>query len=1176
MTRGPYGGTASNLVEAIAAFTGRVRRALLVERVSQAVLLLVAALAAAALLDRLLRLPAGVRAAELIALIAAAAAWTWRRIVPAALFRPPAVEVALRIEQGDRSASGRLAVGTELAGSTGAESPGLASEAIERAGQAVASVDPARIDLRPSRRAVARAAAAVACAVGLAWLSPESARIALLRLVTPFDDVQWPARTMVEPAMASKVHPRGAALALRARAVRGDPATMRVDAEYRVVRDGSGEWRTVSLSAQPDGTLERLIESDGDSVEVVFRTEDMETMPVTVRLLPAPSVLSATATIEPPAYLRGQLEPRTVDLGDGTDRRATVSPPVLAGSSVALSALMEGTVPPPEGAGRDEWLARVATLSDGSGTVRVPAFGVSEGDAPTWTFRWEAAGRDVLELRPEGAEGIVAAERIAFEVPSVEDAPPSVSIVDPVADEAVTVSAVPEVAAEARDDLGVTRLWLEVSVLRDGTERRSGADVVGGTGTSARVEHALSIASTGARPGDRVVCVAKAIDAFERDGAARAPVAGSPRVFRIISEADLSEQVRSRLGQMREAAERLRDEQRAAADTVAAMTDQATDDDRARAAAQQARMADRIGSFERALSDLSARLARNGSEGDGLGRDIERAAELARSAGTEAQRATEAAKDAGRRDEAAQSARAAESSLSDLAASLSRDRETAELARRIDRLGERIDAARRATAQAASKSMGKDRSQLPEEVRAGLDRAAQDQRETAAEARELSEDLARRAEKSEREDGGDPGTAESLRAAQREADDGGLARKLEQAAQQTADNQLQGAERSQQQARQAVERMQEAMRSQRRRRIEQLERRITEAIEAIRALLASVEERSLPVQRLDPVDADAQRTEAENALRLSRNAGGVAESVAAGGREMARPAGLVGQASEQLDGTAVSLRAQPADLPSAARSFEAARASLQEALAAAEAAMKEAEREAEDRRREELRDAYAKVLERQRGARASTERIVPLPGKAVDRRAFVESKRLGADQAAVSALLREMGTRPDVAGSGLYSSSNGELVTASGAAERELAGSVPSLRTVLWQREVEAGIAALMEALADPPEPDDPFAEAAREQGNQPAGGGGQQQAGGRVPPIAELRLLRTMAQRVLDDTAAAERLPESDRPAYLSRVAERQARILELGERWSQAMKEERRRSGAAPGASGEEEEAR
>ena len=1164
-------GNGTGVVDAIAAFTARVRRALLVERISQAVFLLAASLVVAAMLDRTLRLPAGVRAAELAALAIAAAAWAWRKIVPAAMFSPPAVEVALRIERGDRSAAGRLAVGTEIAGSTGAESSALAAAAVARAQQAVDTVHASRIDHGPSRRAAVRAAAALAVTAVLAWISPEGARIALLRLVTPFDDVQWPARTMVEPAMASTVHPRGAALPLRARAVRGDPATMRVEAEYRTLRDGAGEWRTVSLSVQPDGTLERLVDSDGDSVEVVFRTEDMETMPVTVRLLPAPSVLSATVTIEPPAYLKGQVEPRTVELGDGTDRRATVSPPVLAGSTVALSARMEGTVPPPEGQARDEWLARVATLSDGSGAARAPAFSPGEGDAPTWTFRWEALGRDVLELRPEGAEGIVAAERIAFEVPSIEDAPPSVSIVEPVADEAVTVSATPGVAAEARDDLGVARLWLEVSVLRDGSERRSGADVVGGTGPSSRVEHALSIASTGAQPGDRVVCVAKAVDAFERGGVRRTPVAGSPRVFRIISEADLAEQVRSRLGQMREAAERLRDEQRAAAESIAAMPERATDDERARAAAQQARMADRIGSFERSLSELAERLARNGTEGDGLGKDIERAAELARSAGTAAQQATEASKDASRSEDAVRSARAAEAALSDLAASLSRDRETAELARRIDRLGERIDSARRATAQAASKSVGKDRSQLPEEARAGLDRAAQEQREAAAEARELSEDLARRAEEAEREDGKDPGTAESLRAAQREADEGGLARKLEQAAQQTADNQLQGAERSQQQARQAVERMQEAMRSQRRRRVEQLERRIAEAIDAIRALLASVEERSLPVQRLRPDDAAAQRAEAESALRLSRNAGGVAESVGAGGKEMSRAAVLVGQASGQLDATAVSLRAQPADLPAAVRSFESARASLQDALAAAEAAKKEAEREAEDRRREELRDAYAKVLERQRGARASTERIAPLPGKAVDRRAFVESKRIATDQAAVTALLQEMGGRPDVAGSALYSSSNAELVTASGSAERELAGSMPSLRTVLWQREVEAGIAALVEALADPPEPDDPFAEAAR---NQPAGGGGggQQQAGGRVPPIAELRLLRTMAQRVLDDTAAAAGLPEADRTAYLSRVAERQARILELGERWSEAMKQEGDRAGAALQPAGKE----
>jgi hypothetical protein len=79
-----------------------------------------------------------------------------------------------------------------------------------------------------------------------------------------------------------------------------------------------------------------------------------------------------------------------------------------------------------------------------------------------------------------------------------------------------------------------------------------------------------------------------------------------------------------------------------------------------------------------------------------------------------------------------------------------------------------------------------------------------------------------------------------------------------------------------------------------------------------------------------------------------------------------------------------------------------------------------------------------------------------------------------------------------------------------------------------------------------------------QKQGESAGGGGGQQPGGQRVPPMAELRLLRTMAQRVLDDTAAASELPEGDRAAYLARVAQRQKRIMDLGERWMNAMKEQ------------------
>lgn len=1169
------GARSQGALAAVAALRSRVRRALVTERCAQAVAFGVAAVACAAAVDRVLRLPPPARAMELAALLAGGAAWAWLRVIPALRFRPPLVEVALRLERGAPEAAGRLATGTELEGSgaapessAGRAGPApLAALAVARADEVAAVAAPGRVDARPARRALGLAAAAIVGASTLALLSPETARIALLRLVTPFSDVQWPARTMVEPAMAGTVHPRGAALALRARAVRGEPATMRVEAEYRLLRGGSGEWRTVTLSAQPDGTFERLVESDADSAEIVFRTEDMETLPVTVRLLPPPSVLSATVRVEPPDYLRGAVEVREADLGDGTDRRATLTPPVLAGSKVTLVARMQGaSTPPGEPQALAAWVARTVSLGEDGGAPGAVGFASAAGEDGTssWTIAWEAAGHGVLELRPEGAEGIAATGRIAFEVPTVEDAPPSVAIVRPEADESVTAAAMPELVAEARDDLGVTRTWMEVAVVRDGKERRAGTDVEGSTGTSARIEHRLSIAATGAQPGDSVVCTARAVDAFVRAGVARTPVAGTPRVFRVISTTELAEQVRSRLGQMREAADRLRDEQRATAQSMESLAAAATVQDRAQAAGRQARMADRIGSFERSLADLSGRLERNDAGEDGLREALDEASRLARAAGTEAQRATESVKEEARAAEAAVAARSAEAALSDLAASLARDRETAELSRRIDRLAERIDAARRDTQQAASRSVGKQRSQLPEEVRERLDRAAQDQREAAAEARELSEDLARRAGEAERDGTREPGTAEALRAAQEEADKGGLARQLEQAAQQTAENQMQSAQRSQSQARQAVERMQDAMRSQRRRRAAELERRITEAIAAIRDLLAGTERRSLPLQRLEASDAAGVDREADAALGLSRNAGAVAEAVAASGGEVARAATLVARGAERLDGCAVSLRAQPADLPGARGALEDARTSFQEALAAAEKAKSEAERAAEDRRREELRDAYAKVLDRQRGARAGTEGILPAPGAALDRRAFVESRRLAADQQQVGAMLRELGARADIAGSELYAASNDELLAASASAERELGEPAPSARTVLSQREVESGIAAVMEALADPPEPDDPFAEAPRKDGGQ-GGGGGEQRGQGdaRVPPIAELRLLRTMAQRVLDDTSAAAALPDADRPAYLERVAQRQARILELGERWSKAMKEERERSG-------------
>ena len=1164
-----------DLVARLAAFRGRLRRALVVERSAQAIAFGFLAIVVAVVLDRTLRLPPAARFAELLALVAGGAAWAWFRVLPAVRFSPPLVEVALRLERGREDARGRLATGTDLAeGGDGAlaGSPALVEQAVDGASRLAPGVLGERIDHAPMRKAVSAAAAAAVAFGCLAWLAPETSRIALLRLATPFADVQWPARTMVEPAFASMVHPRGAALALRAKAVRGEPQEMRVDAEYRVIRDGTGEWKDVTLSAQPDGTFERLVETDGDAIEVVFRTEDMETLPVTVRLVPPPAVRSAKATVRPPSYAAGAVDAREAELGNGTDRRATMSPPVLAGSDVELALEMDGTVAPPEVAEeRSAWLARTVSVAGNEGESITPEFSV-DADAPgRWTLRWRASGRGVVEVRPVGAEGIMPSERIAFEIPAIEDAAPVVAIVEPAADESVTPDAAPTVIAESRDDLSVKRLWLEASVVRAGQDPKVALTQDGNSGPAARVERVVSIAEIGAQAGDRVVCVARAVDAYERDGTGRAATESSPRVFRVIAPTELVEQVRSRLGQMRDAAARLREEQDGIADAMddaARRTgesgEESTAQDRLQLAGTQSRMADRVASFERSLAELSARLERNKAQGDGLDESIDEARQLAQQASKAAQRAAEDAPKQGASQAAAESSRDAERALADLEASLDRDRATAEIARRIDRLAERIESARRDTQQAASQSVGKERSQLSPETKAQMERAAQAQREAASEARALSEDLARRAEEVDRERAEegkerDPGASEAMREAQREADERGLARQLEQGARDTEENRMQAAQQSQQQAAEAVEAMQQAMRNQQKRRTEELERRVADAVDAIRGLLADIEERTLPMQRLGAEDPAAIDGEAKRMLALSRNAAGIAELAASAGNELRRAATLVARSAEQLDGAAVELRKQPAEIPPARESLDAARVSVQEALVAAQQAKRDAERAAENRRREELRGVYAQILERQRSARTGTQSIVPAPGKPLDRRAFIESRRVASEQQAVTGLLEAMAKREDIAGSELYSASNQEMVSASQSAAKDLQSSAPSRRTVMVQNEVEAGIAAMMEALSDPPEPDDPFAQAPGKPGQQQEGGGGGQGGGNeRVPPMAELRLLRTMAQRVLDDTAAASELPEADRAAYLARVAARQKRILELGERWMKAMQEQ------------------
>lgn len=1151
------------LLHQLEAFRRRARAALIAERLLLAVAEGCAVTLAAVVLDRVLRLPAPVRVVELAVLACCAVAWVWLRFRPALRFRPPLVEVALRLERGQPQARGLLGSGAEferkrLEGQ-------MAGTTIQAARDAAPSAMQQRLDLRPVRRAALAAAAGAVAWCALLVASPQTAATGLARLLTPWVDVQWPARTMVEPALAGHVHPRGVPLPLRARPVRGQPADMHVTAEYRVLRQGAGEWRSVVLTLQPDGVFERLVETDGQSVEVAFHTPDMETSVERVTLVEPPSVASAQLRVTPPEYAASTVDVRTAELGTGTDRRAVLSPPVLEGSQVELVLQMQGAVA--AGSLEDNFV-----LADGAGG-RVALDVRADTAAPQrWTLRWTARGPGVLEVQPHGEEGVGPASRIAFEIPSVPDAPPSIAIVEPASDETVTPDAAPLVVAEGRDDLGVQGTWLE-AVRSKGSLLRT---FPGEPAPAARVAATVPLKELGLQPGDSVVLTAYAVDAYQAGGTPRAPVASSPRVLRIISVAELTQQVRSRLGQMRDAAGRLRQEQRgirdaaeAAARTTQAEGAESTAAQRSQLAGTEGRMMDRIGSFERGLAELEGRLERNGTTGDGLKESIQDARQQAARAAEAAQRA---AAELPKQDGAAKGAQAAaeaERALGELESALERDQATAQLVRKLDALSERVRQAQDATRALEGRTAGKEERELGAQDRAALEQASQAQREAAAEARTLTQQLQDAAQEAERAAKPDPGAAQALKQAAEEAEKRSLARTLEDAAKDTQRNQLQSAQESQRQAQEALDAMRQAMRDQQRARNEELRRRMASLVESLRALLGSVDVQAGLLQAVTADDTPGLEENVRGMLALSRNASSITQDAQAAGNQTARVAELVDRAATQLDEGASGLRSAPADLPGARGLVGQARVSVQEALTTALAIERRARSESENRRRAELRDLYGKVLEQQHTARTSTEGILPPPGQQPTRRTLVESRRVAGQQNAVSGLIANLGARQDVAGSELYRTANEEMAESSRLAGADLSTGMPSRRTVMLQDQVERQLSALVESLADPERPEDPFAQGADRQpggGQGESGGGTGAEGNQRMPPIAELKLLRTMAQQALEDTRAAAALQEADRAGFMDRISKRQERLVDLGQKWMKRMKDEGAKKEAPP----------
>lgn len=227
---------------------------------------------------------------------------------------------------------------------------------------------------------------------------------------------------------------------------------------------------------------------------------------------------------------------------------------------------------------------------------------------------------------------------------------------------------------------------------------------------------------------------------------------------------------------------------------------------------------------------------------------------------------------------------------------------------------------------------------------------------------------------------------------------------------------------------------------------------------------------------------------------------------------------------------------------------------LLDALQEAEEAERRAEERAEQEKREELLAIYRGLLERQAALRAQAEKVVPADGKPMGRRETIESRRLSTVQEDLRGeIAGVVEQQEDVKGSDMLIELHGQIDGSLVNARESLSAARPAEALPSVDDAVEA-LSTIVGALSDEQKPDDdPFGE--QQQGGEQQGQGeGGEQPQGAVPPVAEIKMLRSLQESLAKRTRAfaegADALDANSKAQKIAELAAKQQRIVELAEK--------------------------
>lgn len=510
----------TDLEQGLVSVRSAARRLLTLQGLARVLTVIALTAISLALLDFVLRTPAGFRAVLWIGGVVGVAWLTRRWVWPALQFKPSLTEIALRVERTTEAEHaglrGTLAAALDLARTDrpalDADESTLRAGVIESARASLAGfrLAPAVLAGASVRRTLLLALAALVPVAVAGLLTPKLARIGFERVLTPWTGAEWPKRTAVADATGLRAHPIGSAIPLRAILLETDRRLGRTDvwANYRLVR-GAGEKtetepvKRVLLTSQmrvasahvtkkrkgldtaeaepvtgepferlldPAGLVPSIAETPAGAgsqtpafaIEYWFETDDDATEPARVALVEPPAVNSATVEIIPPAYAA---QPAgfafgTRDLGPGRDERANVAP-VLGRSRITLDLAINKplAVPPSAATLFSAGTAPSDALIESTDTGKSSAGSTASA---RWRVSWTANDSVRLPVVLTDEYGIRGALESTYQFTVVADQPASATVLDPSQDESVIATATIGIVGEARDDVGLAWASLEL------------------------------------------------------------------------------------------------------------------------------------------------------------------------------------------------------------------------------------------------------------------------------------------------------------------------------------------------------------------------------------------------------------------------------------------------------------------------------------------------------------------------------------------------------------------------------------------------------------------------------------------------------------------------------------------------------------------------------------------